>query len=94
MSQERISRHLRIRGRVQGVGFRWFVQDRAREHGVDGWVRNGRDGSVEAMIQGTASAVDLLLASVRRGPGGSRVDSVAVSETASTEVFEGFEIRP
>ncbi|HYC45772.1 MAG TPA: acylphosphatase [Burkholderiales bacterium] len=83
--------HLRIRGRVQGVGFRFFVQREARERALSGWVRNRRDGSVEAVIQGPVEAVDALVEAVRRGPPSARVTDVQVS--AAEGSFGGFELR-
>ena len=66
------------RGRVQGVGFRWFVRERARRVGVDGWVRNCPDGSVELLASGASDSVDALMQAVRSGPTGARVDAVEV----------------
>ena len=68
------------RGRVQGVAFRAYTADEARRAGVAGWVRNRPDGSVEAAFEGARSAVDALLAFVRRGPRAARVASVEVFE--------------
>ena len=65
-----------IRGRVQGVGYRAWVERSARVHGLEGWVRNRRDGSVEALFAGPASAVADMIASCRRGPSSARVDAV------------------
>jgi acylphosphatase len=73
-----IARRLVIRGRVQGVGFRWFVRDRAQREGVVGWVRNRPDGSVEAHVEGAFEAVERISRAVRLGPGGARVDGVDV----------------
>jgi acylphosphatase len=69
-----------VRGRVQGVAFRAYTADEARRAGVAGWVRNRPDGSVEAAFEGAGSAVDAMLAFVRRGPGAARVDAVEVVE--------------
>jgi|SRR5580698_707349 acylphosphatase len=63
-----------IRGRVQGVGYRYWLEQQAR--GLEGWVRNRRDGSVEALFAGPADAVSAMIASCRRGPGSARVDAV------------------
>jgi acylphosphatase len=65
-----------VRGRVQGVGFRWFVRESARAAGLAGWVRNNPDGSVELAASGPASALEALRAAVREGPAGARVTEV------------------
>jgi len=62
-----------VLGRVQGVGFRWFVRQQARRWGVRGWVRNRPDGSVEIAAAGSPEALDGLLAAVHRGPPGAEV---------------------
>jgi acylphosphatase len=84
--------HLRIRGRVQGVGFRYAMQDQARSLGVAGWVRNRRDGSVEAMIQGPAGALEALREWSRRGPPGAEVTGVDAEPAAGA--FVSFEVLP
>jgi acylphosphatase len=66
--------HVAVHGRVQGVGYRVFVEVEARKRGVEGWVRNRRDGSVEAVLSGEADAVAALIEACRRGPFGARVD--------------------
>lgn len=68
--------HFLIRGRVQGVGFRWFVQREARELELRGWVRNTEDGDVEVVAAGDAEDLNELRRSLRRGPRGARVDNV------------------
>ena len=68
--------HALVRGRVQGVGFRWFVRERARELGVRGWVRNRTDGSVELEAAGDSASLQQLRELVARGPAGARVTSV------------------
>ena len=79
-------RHVIIRGRVQAVGFRMWVEDNARLHDLEGWVRNRRDGTVEAVFAGPASAVERMIETCRRGPPGSRVEAVDVTE-AGPEVL-------
>ena len=69
-------RHVTIRGRVQGVGYRAWVEHRARAHDLEGWVRNLRDGSVEALFAGPADVVSDMVARCRRGPSSARVDAV------------------
>jgi acylphosphatase len=79
-------RQVTIRGRVQGVGYRAWVENRARAHGLEGWVRNRRDGSVEALFAGPSEVVDDLIARCRRGPSTARVDEV-VEEPASVDAL-------
>ena len=66
--------HVRVTGGVQGVGFRWFVRERARRLGLAGWVRNLPDGSVEVAATGDDTQLDLLRADLQRGPRGAAVD--------------------
>jgi acylphosphatase len=70
-------RQVMIRGRVQGVGYRAFVEHQARVHRLEGWVRNRSDGSVEALLAGPEDTVSDMVALCRRGPVSARVDSVA-----------------
>ncbi len=86
------ARHLVIHGRVQGVGFRASLAWEAQKLGLTGWVRNRRDGTVEAMIQGSDEAVATMIAWARRGPPGARVDRVEV-ELGSGE-FSDFQQFP
>ena len=65
-----------IRGRVQGVGYRYWVEQQARARGLEGWVRNRRDGGVEALFAGPADVVSEMIALCRRGPASARVDAV------------------
>ena len=85
-------RHLRISGRVQGVGFRFYMEHKARELGVAGWVRNRHDGTVEAMVQGTPEAVHAMIAAARQGPRSALVTDVKVSEGSGE--FNDFSTRP
>jgi len=71
-------RHLVITGLVQGIGYRYSMAAQARALGVAGWVRNRRDGSVEAMVTGSAEQVAAMIAWSRQGPAGATVDHVAV----------------
>jgi acylphosphatase len=70
--------HAVIHGRVQGVFFRGDMRERARSLGVNGWVRNNADGTVEAVLEGADDRLELLLSWCRRGPAGARVDDVDV----------------
>jgi acylphosphatase len=81
-----------VHGFVQGVFFRDSVRRRAESAGVGGWVRNNRDGSVEAVLEGEEEAVERVLAFCRRGPRGAQVDRVEVAEEAPSGL-QGFEIR-
>ena len=74
------TKHLIITGRVQGVGFRYYMEYKARQFHINGWVRNRRDGSVEGMIQGTAENVEALIVRAHRGPPKAAVASVVISE--------------
>jgi acylphosphatase len=74
--RERIIRHVVIRGLVQGVGFRVWTESTALAHGLEGWVRNRRDGSVEAAFAGPPSRVTAMIEACGRGPHGARVDTV------------------
>lgn len=85
-----IARRLTISGRVQGVGFRYALADEARARKLSGWVRNRRDGSVEALVAGPDADVEAVVAWAHHGPPAARVDAVAV-EPATTE-SRGFEI--
>ncbi|HEX9359971.1 MAG TPA: acylphosphatase [Bradyrhizobium sp.] len=69
-------RQVTMRGRVQGVGYRYWVEQQARARGLEGWVRNRRDGSVEALFAGSADVVSGMIALCRRGPASARVDAV------------------
>ena len=69
-------RQVTIRGRVQGVGYRYWLEHQAVAHDLEGWVRNRRDGSVEALFAGPEDVVSNMVASCRRGPSSARVDAV------------------
>ncbi|MBM3715396.1 MAG: acylphosphatase [Actinobacteria bacterium] len=82
-----------VEGRVQGVGFRYALQDAATAAGATGWVRNRRDGSVEAQVTGADAAVEAVIAWAHRGPASARVDRVTVAETEADASPTDFEIR-
>jgi acylphosphatase len=83
---------VRIEGRVQGVWFRAWTSEQARARGLSGWVRNRRDGSVEAVFAGDARKVDDMVAACRQGPPMARVHEVTVS--AAEDPGGGFDFRP
>ena len=88
-----VARRYLIEGRVQGVGFRYFAQDAAvREH-VSGYVRNLEDGRVEAFAEGEQDAMDRFERSLRRGPRGAEVTSVAVEPAPPSGKVTGFHVR-
>lgn len=84
---------LTVHGRVQGVGFRYFVAMHARAAGITGWVQNRADGAVEAVCEGPADALERLRQQCARGPGGAYVKRVDVSEEPETGEFRSFDIR-
>ncbi len=87
-----IRRRLIMRGRVQGVAFRYATREKARALGVDGWVRNLPDGSVEAVLEGAPGLVDALMAFCRVGPPAARVDRVE-EHPEEPEGLCGFAVR-
>jgi acylphosphatase len=87
-----VVRRLVIKGRVQGVGFRYALADEARALGLHGWVHNCRNGDVEAIVAGPAQSVDAIIAWARKGPPAAKVSAVSVEPAAGE--FTGFEIGP
>jgi acylphosphatase len=87
-----VTKHLAISGRVQGVGFRFYMERKARELGIAGWVRNRPDGSVESVVQGNTQAVEAMIAWARQGPPSAVVAEVKVGEGEGE--FGQFEVRP
>ena len=88
--------HLRIAGRVQGVGYRAALQATAQDNAITGWVRNRRDGTVEAVLQGNPAGVERVLSWARRGPPSARVTDLKV-EAAEGEFdrpYSGFDCLP
>ncbi len=79
-AEKLVLRHLVIRGRVQAVGFRAWTEYSALKRGLEGYVRNRRDGTVEAVLAGPADAVDAMIEACRQGPPGARVDAVDIRE--------------
>ena len=90
--------HVVIRGHVQGVGFRAWVQHQAQLRGLEGWVRNRRDGTVEALLSGRDDAVEAMLDACREGPRTGQVEDVAVSPGDEARIAEPgsgrFEVLP
>jgi acylphosphatase len=84
--------HLTIEGRVQGVGFRYSLRERARSRGVSGWAANRPDGTVEAVLEGEDERVDSLVGWCRNGPGGAAVKGVRAREE-EPRGERGFEVR-
>ena len=87
--------HVSVTGTVQGVGYRYTLQHVAQRAGVTGWVRNLRDGSVDAEVEGEDAAVDAVLAWMRQGPPGGHVTSAHVVELVPAPASAGtsFEVR-
>jgi|SRR6202171_4974686 len=94
-STEKATQALRfvVRGRVQGVGFRWFVEREAHVLGVSGWVRNNADGSVEVLAQGTRDQLLGLRSRLRQGPRAARVDDVEESDVGPVAGLTSFRIE-
>lgn len=80
--------HLKIAGHVQGVGFRYGMCREARRLGLAGWVRNCRDGSVEAVAEGDDQALQRLVEWARHGPAGARVDNVEVNSANAAQIID------
>ena len=94
-----IIRHVVVRGRVQGVGYRAFVEDEAMQRRLRGWVRNRRDGSVEAVFAGPRTVVEAMIEACRHGPASARVSTLDQREGTETDLSEAargglFEVLP
>jgi acylphosphatase len=87
------ARRFVVRGRVQGVGFRWFVEREAHILGIAGWVRNNTDGSVEVLAQGTSDQLSGLRSHLREGPRAARVDAVEEAEAKPSASISSFRIE-
>jgi acylphosphatase len=87
------ARRFVVRGRVQGVGFRWFVEREAHVLGIAGWVRNNHDGSVEVLAMGTRDQLIGLGSRLRQGPRAARVDDVEESEAKPVVGLNTFRIE-
>ncbi len=95
---ETVIRRVVVRGRVQGVGFRAFVEDEAHRLRLQGWVRNRRDASVEAVFAGSPATIDEMIRVCRMGPPAARVDALDVREATAEELAlrrnSGFDVLP
>jgi acylphosphatase len=87
------ARRFLVRGRVQGVGFRWFVEREAHILEIAGWVRNNHDGSVEVLAMGTLEQLAGLRSRLQEGPRAARVDDVEESEAKSVAGLNSFQVR-
>ena len=85
----RLTRKIRVHGRVQGVWFRDWTNREAKTLGIDGWVRNRRDGTVEVLAAGEAEAVEAMIARLREGPPNARVERLEI-EDGEDNVAPGF----
>ena len=85
--------HLIARGRVQGVGFRYFVRDKASRYGIKGWVRNCSDGSVEIHAEGQKESMDEFMAAVKEGPLFGHVSDVEIEKVEPKNIYSGFSIE-
>jgi acylphosphatase len=93
MSENVAARRFLVRGRVQGVGFRWFVEREAHTLGIAGWVRNNPDSSVEVLAMGTTQQLDGLRARLEQGPRAARVDNVEEFDTQPVAGLTKFRIE-
>ena len=87
------ARRFLVRGRVQGVGFRWFVEREAHILSIAGWVRNNSDGAVEVLAQGTRDQLSALRSRLQEGPRAARVDQVDESEAKASDSLTTFRIE-
>ena len=88
-----VAKRFLVSGRVQGVGFRYFVQDHAAAEGAHGWVRNLPDGRVEAMVEGDGESVLRVERAIRRGPSQAQIDNVVVEAAVPSGRATGFSIK-
>jgi acylphosphatase len=93
MEAEVQTRKFRVRGRVQGVGFRWFVEREAKTLGIFGWVRNNTDGTVEVLATGTSDQLSALRSRLQQGPRAARVDNVEESDAKPVTGLNTFRIE-
>jgi acylphosphatase len=93
MAGNRVFRRYLVKGRVQGVGFRWFVEHEARRLGIGGWVRNRDDGAVEVLASGNEAQLGALYDRLREGPRAARIDNVEVDDAAPFTGYQTFQIE-
>lgn len=93
-SNNTVTKHLRIYGRVQGVSYRYWTQTTAHNLDLSGWVRNRNDGSVEAVIHGPEQTVEQMISACNDGPSMAEVDKIDIDDASDDEWFDGFEIKP
>jgi acylphosphatase len=93
MAGPTVRRRVVVHGRVQGVFFRDSARERARAHGVAGWITNRADGAVEAVLEGAPEGVERVLRFLETGPPQARVESVEVSDEERPEGLTGFSVR-
>jgi len=86
--------HAFVRGEVQGVSFRWFIDREASRSGLRGWVRNRRDGRIEVLVEGERAVLETFLGEIRRGPRMAWVEGVDVRWDDATGEFPDFQIIP
>ena len=95
---DQVIRHIIVRGRVQGVGYRAFVEDEAHRHRLQGWARNRRDGSVEAVFAGPAAEVEATIEACQRGPFSAQVSALDQREGNEADLAacagDGFSVLP
>ena len=90
---EKIRKEIKISGRVQGVGFRAFTRRSAQKNSVTGWVKNLFDGRVQAVLEGEADQVGLVIEKLRQGPSFARVSEIEIKDLDYTGEFDRFNIR-
>jgi acylphosphatase len=90
------TRQIRVKGRVQGVGYRYALRDEAERMGITGWVRNRADGTVEALLRGDERALDALIGWARRGPRAARIEELREEplQAEFDRTYDRFEIWP
>jgi acylphosphatase len=93
MASTQIFRRYLVTGRVQGVGFRWFVEREARMIGVSGWVRNRDDGAVEVLASGSNAQLGTLYDKLKEGPRAARIDEVDVEDAAPFSGYTTFQVE-